>query len=267
MAYTQLIPQHTSGASVEQISGDDGRPAYRLAVPAGAANQYRLAQVDDYAKKRRSQFPLRPPCSLTLSARASGTSIPGTWGFGFWNYPFGMSLGFGGTGWRLPTLPNAVWFFHASQENYLSFHDASTTPPESGGYAQREIAANGFLAQTFRAPTFHPLLVPAGLALPFSRRAARRLLGKVIAEDGVHLDVDVTQWHRYRLDWRADRVSFEVDDTPVFESPVSPNPPLGLVIWIDNQYAAFTPEGKIGFGVLENPEPAWLEIKNIEVTV
>jgi hypothetical protein len=60
-------------------------------------------------------------------------------------------------------------------------------------------------------------------------------------------------------------VSFEVDDALVFESQVSPNPPLGLVIWIDNQFAAFTPEGKIGFGVLENPEPAWLEIKDIDL--
>jgi hypothetical protein len=48
---------------------------------------------------------------------------------------------------------------------------------------------------------------------------------------------------------------------------VSPRPPLGLVIWIDNQYAAFTPNGRIGFGVLENPEPAWLELKEIEVNM
>jgi hypothetical protein len=34
---------------------------------------------------------------------------------------------------------------------------------------------------------------------------------------------------------------------------------------IDNQYAAFIPDGKIGFGVLENPEPAWLEIKELEI--
>jgi hypothetical protein len=52
---------------------------------------------------------------------------------------------------------------------------------------------------------------------------------------------------------------------PVFESQVSPRPPLGLVIWIDNQFAAFTPEGKIGFGVLKNPELAWLEVKEIEL--
>jgi len=87
----------------------------------------------------------------------------------------------------------------------------------------------------------------------------------VIREDGIGLSLDVTQWHRYQLDWREDRVSFEVDGALVFESPVSPKAPLGLVIWIDNQFAAFTPEGKIGFGVLENPEPAWLEIKDIEI--
>jgi len=125
--------------------------------------------------------------------------------------------------------------------------------------------ANGFLAQTFRSPKFHPLLIPAGMALPFSRKITRRFMGKVIGEDGVRLNLDVTQWHRYRLDWREERVSFTVDDAQVFESPVSPKAPLGFVIWIDNQYAAFTPEGKIGFGVLENPEPAWLEIKEIEV--
>jgi hypothetical protein len=47
------------------------------------------------------------------------------------------------------------------------------------------------------------------------------------------------------------------------ETSVSPRPPLGLVIWIDNQYAAWHPDGKIGFGVLENTEPAWLEIEDL----
>jgi len=230
------------------------------------ADKYRLAQVDDYTKIQRNRFPLCYPIRLSLSARASSAFIPGTWGFGLWNDPFGLSLGFGGNPLRLPTLPNTVWFFGASEESYLSFRDprASTAPPKSGGSAQRE-AATGFLAQTFRSPRFHPWLIPAGLALPFSRKRTRQLLGKVMCEDGIRLSVDVTQWHRYRLDWREERVSFEVDDVQVFESTVSPNPPLGLVIWIDNQYAAFTPEGKIGFGVLENPEPAWLETKDIDV--
>jgi hypothetical protein len=251
MAYTKLIPQEIAGGKVERISDAGAGERYRLWIPAGAAKEYRLAQLDDYAKTVRSQFPWRARTGFHLSARASSDAIPGTWGFGFWNYPFGMSLGFGGTGWRLPALPNTVWFFGASKENYLSFRDDK--PP------------HGFLAQTFRSPTFHPLLLLAGLGLPFSRKWTRRLLARVIGEDAATLAVDVTRWHHYSLDWRQDTVRFEVDGVRVFESPVSPRPRLGLVIWIDNQYAAFTPDGKIGFGVLENPEPAWLEIKDIEM--
>ncbi len=297
MAYAKLIQRSTSGAQVEQIPQDTYAQAYRLSIPAGKADRYRLAQLDDYAQLPRNRFPLQSPIHISLSARASSTSIPGTWGFGLWNDPFGLSLGFGGNPFRIPALPNAVWFFGASKESYLSFKSdfrperseaqtkgkrqtkslfqnpnsirnrASTTDfaTNAQSSAQREGAANGFLAQTFRSPGFHPSLIAAGLALPFSRRKARQILGKVIREGGIALSVDVTQWHRYRLNWREDGVSFEVDDSQVFASDVSPKSPLGLVIWIDNQFAAFTPEGKIGFGVLENPEPAWLEIKDIEV--
>ncbi len=91
------------------------------------------------------------------------------------------------------------------------------------------------------------------------------MLGSIIGEDGVAVSVDNTEWHRYSLTWGEKRVSLEVDNVQVFESAVSPNPPLGLVIWIDNQYASFTPDGKIGFGVLANPEPAWLEIRELEI--
>jgi hypothetical protein len=254
MAYTKLKPRHTKDARVEEISHDESH--YLLSIPSGKANKYRLAQLDDYTQLSRSRFPLHCPLSITLSARTSNSSIPGTWGFGLWNDPFGMSLGMGGSPFRLPALPNAVWFFGASEESYLSFRE-----PEREDLAP----ANGFLAQSFRAPKFHPSLISAGIALPFSRTRTRRLLGRIIDEDGIRLSVDVTQWHRYKLDWRESRVSFEVDDVQVFESQVSPRPPLGLVIWIDNQYAAFTPEGKIGLGVLENPEPAWLEIKDLDL--
>ena len=263
MGYTKLTPHYTPGAHVEEISHGN---EYRLIIPAGPADKYRVAQLDDYTKTIRGRFPLRPPLNLSLSARASSESIPGTWGFGLWNDPFGLSLGFGGNLFRLPALPNAVWFFGASKESYLSFKDASSSLRSAplAGTSQFE-AANGFLAQTFRSPKFHLLLSLAGLALPFSRKLTRRLLGKVIGEDGIALSVNVTQWHKYKLDWREERVSFEVDDVQVFDSQVSPKPPLGLVIWIDNQYAKFTPEGKIGFGVLENPEPEWLEIKDLEL--
>ena len=275
MTYTQLKPHSTPSASVEEISSESAH--YLLTVPAGKADKYRNAQLDDYAQLTRRRFPHHSPITLNLSARTSNNSIPGTWGFGLWNDPFGLSIGYGGKPWRLPALPNAVWFFGASEENYLSFKEpfhpersgaqsrgASTAPPTNGGSAQRGVA-NGFLAQSFRAPKFHPLLALAGLVFPFSRKVTRQLMSEVIAEDGISLDVDTTDWHRYRFEWEEKRVSFKVDEVQVFESDTSPHPPLGLVIWIDNQYAAFTPEGKIGFGVLENPEPAWLEVKDIEV--
>jgi hypothetical protein len=246
---------------VEEISREAAH--YRLIIPSGKANRYRLAQLDDYTLLSRRKFPHGSDLGLSLFARTSSDSLPGTWGFGLWNDPFGLSLGFGGSPFRLPALPNAVWFFGASEENYLSFKDPRAERNEVE--TKREIVANGFIAQTFRSPKFDPLLIPAGIALPFSRKATRRMLGRVIEEDGVALSVDPRQWHGYRLNWSLNRVSFEVDNVPVFESPVSPHPPLGLVIWIDNQFAAFTPEGRIGFGILENPEPAWLEIKDIEL--
>jgi len=243
----------TPGASVDAIP--DG---FRLTIPAGDDRRYRVAQLDDYTSLARRHFPAHPPLTLSLLARASASSLPGTWGFGLWNDPFGLSLGFGGNPWRIPALPNAAWFFYASGENYLSFG---------------EKPGNGFLAQVFCSPAISPaLLALAGiLALPLSpvlairkaRASLRKLLRHVVREDGVHLRVDVTEWHGYRFEWSPMRCAFWVDEALVLESPVSPRPPLGLVIWIDNQYAAFTPEGKIGFGVLENTKPAWLEVKDV----
>jgi len=306
MAYTKLKPRLTKDARVEEISRESSH--YLLSISSGKANQYRLAQLDDYTQLTRDKLPLRSPVEMTLSARASSNAIPGTWGFGLWNDPFGFALGFGGYPFRLPALPNAAWFFGASEESYLSFRDPSaernaeqskralhtksnfdnlnpvanrTSTTNSAKNAQSSAgsvrpsgqrgAYNGFLAQTFRAPKFHPSLLLAGTVLPFSRKRTRRILGKIIDEDGIRLSADITQWHQYKLDWRetgspsGNRVSFEVDDIQVFESNVSPQAPLGLVIWIDNQFAAFTPEGKIGLGVLENPEPAWLEVRDINV--
>ena len=251
MAPPKLTTFLTPGAHAEEIEH-----GWRLSIPSGNADKYRNAQVHDYARLPRRQFPHRFPLDFSLLARTSNDSIPGTWGFGLWNDPFGLSLGFGGNPLRLPALPNAVWFFGASPENYLSFGSstaASRTP------------ANGFIAQEIRSPKFHPLLILAGLAFPFSRKTTRRLLGKIIGEDGIALSVNPTEWHKYSFTWEEKQVAFHVDDVQTFESTVSPNPPLGLVIWIDNQFAAFTPEGKIGFGILANPEPVWLEVKDLEI--
>jgi hypothetical protein len=251
----------TRNASVDSIEN-----GWRLTIGAGDASSYRDAQLDDYSGLRRSRFShhASPMLKICLYARSSTLSAAGTWGFGLWNDPFGLSLGFGGNPFRLPALPNAAWFFYGSKENYLSFQGGLGTGEKNARPTQPAGAANGFMAQTFRAPRFHPLLIPAGLALPFSRKATRKLLGRVIDEDSSAISVDTTQWHRYSLEWSAERVAWDVDEVRAFESPVSPNPPLGFIIWIDNQYAAFTPEGRLAAGVLQSGEE-WLEVKGLEI--
>jgi hypothetical protein len=224
---------------------------WRLSIPEGPSSRYRLSQLDDYLGIARGAYPWHPSLSLSLRARLSSTSAPGTWGFGLWNDPFGFSLGPGETFFHLPALPNSIWFFYASPRNYLSFRD--------------EKPAQGFLAQAFRSPRFHPSLLTAGLVFPFSRKSTRRLLSRVIDEDSAILGMDVTQWHDYRLEWSPARSSFWVDDDPVFQSPVSPRPPLGIAIWIDNQYAAFMPDGRLIWGLEENPRSEWLEIEQVDI--
>jgi len=244
---TDLKRRLSSNATVANLEN-----GFRLTIPQGDGKHYRVAQLDDYTQSARNDFPHRPSLSLSLRARVSAASIPGTWGFGLWNDPFGLSLGFGGNPFRFPALPNAIWFFHASGENYLSF---SKKP------------GNGFLAQAFRSPVF-PLGRLAGVAatFPFSRIKARELMSNVVEEEGDRLIVDVTEWHEYRFEWSATRSAFWVDDDLMLETSVAPRPPLGLVIWIDNQFAAWRPDGKIGFGILENTEPAWLEIEGLKLS-
>jgi hypothetical protein len=87
----------------------------------------------------------------------------------------------------------------------------------------------------------------------------------VIHEDAASLSLDVTQWHIYRLEWSPSRSTFWVDDRLVFQSPVSPQSPLGTVIWIDNQYAAFMPDGRLKWGLEKNPESEWLEVEQVEI--
>jgi hypothetical protein len=244
-----LTPRHTPGASVQKTT-----EGWRLDIPSGPGRAYRLAQVDDYISLPRRAFPWNPPLKISLRARLSASNLPGTWGFGLWNDPFGLAIGFGGTARRLPALPNAAWFFHASQENHLSLGDAP---------------ANGFFAGTFRSPRLpSPLLAPALPALPFLAlhpvsRWLRRIAGRIVQQDGRAVGVDVTQWHTYFIHWQPEAVTFLVDGAELLRTPLSPRAPLGLVIWMDNQYAAWRPDGSLGYGTLANPS-AWMEVEWME---
>jgi hypothetical protein len=255
----ELSPRHAGGAAVHPIPG-----GWRLEMPPGGARLYRLAQLDDYARTLRSRLKHGPPWNFSLRARVSQADLPGTWGFGLWNDPFGLSLGFGGKPARLPALPQTAWFMHASLPNWLSLRDG----PAAG--SNPAIPANGFFAGSFRSLQIPSILfLPGLLALPLIpirpvSRFLRRLAGRIIRQDGLRVTLDVTEWHEYSIRWLKDSCTFMVDGSGILSSPCSPHAPLGLVIWIDNQFAAWTPRGEFGYGTLENPA-AWLEIQDVTI--
>jgi hypothetical protein len=238
----------TPGARVEKT----GEANWRLSIPAGPAGHYRLAQLDDSRGLKRQLFPWSPPFQLSLRARASAALIPGTWGFGLWNDPFGLGILSRAGGSRLPVLPEAAWFFFASAPNSLSFRD--------------DLPARGALAATFRSARWPPALLALGLpamvflAVPATARLLRRLARRFVHQDAASLRLDPTEWHAYRMEWRDGSVHFHVDDQLVLETEVAPASPLGLVIWIDNQYAAFPPDGRLRSGALLSQEETWIEV-------
>jgi hypothetical protein len=243
----------TAGGRVERLFPENG---YRLSIPSGDAKSYRLAQLDDYSNLPRNKLPWHTNFSLELKARASTNEIPGTWGFGVWNDPFSFSLGFGGSR-SFPALPNTAWFFFAGTQNYLSFQD--------------DLPANGALAAVFRSrnlPTLFLMLttplLPA-LLCKVTARLFRRAIRQIVIEDAIALNVDVTTWHHYQIIMAEKRISFSLDSEQVLQSTLVPKSPLGLVIWIDNQCAGFTPQGKVYWKVLPNEEAVWFEIKDIKV--
>lgn len=202
-------------------------------------------------------FPWQPPTKISFQARASAKNLPGTWGIGLWNDPFSLSLGISGGVRMLPSLPNAAWFFFASLPNYLAFRD--------------DLPGYGALAATFSSPNLPTIfLAPSIFALPLAswERGAsllRRMASRLIAQDASELRLDPTEWHAYSLEWSQDQTRFSVDNQPVLETQFSPNGPLGLVLWVDNQYAAFPPKGKFRYGTLENKQESWVEIDNLEI--
>lgn len=245
-------PSTTPGAEATLLPTGKGT----LRLPSGSRGQYRLAQWEDEHDRARNHYPWQPRLPFSVCARASHAVIPGTWGFGLWNVPLSLSLGFGSKQ-VLPALPNAVWYFFASPENYLSLRD--------------DLPGNGMLAATFRAPNLSPLLLaPGALAIPLlffrpTARLLRRVAARIVQQDAAALSLDPTEWHRYAFDWQFDQVTFRVDGEVVFETFISPRGPLSLVIWVDNQFAAWEPDGRLRWGLLEGEE-VYVEIEDLNIS-
>lgn len=213
---------------------------------------YTNAQMDDYQTLPRRVFPHHPPLTLTLRARFSHQAhqLRGTAGFGFWNDPFGM------TGSRRPTLPRALWFFFSDSTSNMALAQGVPGP----GWKAATIDA-------WRWPFL--LLIPtAPVAMPLMNINAlyRRLWPIGQRAIGVHetlLALDMTAWHRYRIDWQPDYVRFFVDETLVLQTDQAPRGRVGLVIWKDNQAMTVTPWSLPRHQLVACGEAQWLEIADL----
>lgn len=210
---------------------------------------YTNAQIDDYHSLPRPHFPWRPPLRLSIRARFSHNSgqLSGTAGFGFWNHPLRLTRP------RSLALPQALWFFYAGPPAHMPM---TLTQPGWGWKASTIDTRTGrFLAN---APLFaltSPLLRAPSLCRslwPSVQKAA------MIAEQLV--PAPMADWHVYTIDWQHNRVNFFLDGRLLLESDRAPAGPLGLVIWIDNQFLQFAPWGRFRWGLVPKEEVQGLEI-------
>ena len=228
--------------------------ALRFVTTNTVADRYSDAQLDDYQGLARRDFLWRPPLQMTVQARFSHIAgqLKGTAGFGFWNDPFLM------TGLRTPTLPKVVWFFYSSPPSNMKL--ALNTP------------GSGWKAGTLDATRwpFFALLPSVPLAVPlmnvdFLYRTFWPIGQRAIKVSEVLVPVEMTAWHTYQIDWQEKTVRFSVDDNVILDCSTSPQGPLGLVVWLDNQYMIATPWGKFGYGLLDAPGRQWMEISRLRI--
>jgi len=241
-------------AGVGAVDCTDG--VLRLSKERTTAQTYSNAQIDDYQGRTRRNFLWRPPLTLTVCARFShsAAALTGTAGFGFWNDPFLMT-----PGTRLPSLPRAIWFFYSS--------------PPSNMQLARHVPGCGWKAATidaWRAPFL--LLAPtAPVAIPLMRIGAlyRRLWP--IAQRAIYVSEaliphSMTEWRTYCIEWGETTARFRIDGETVLHCTTPPRGPLGLVIWIDNQYMVVTPWGAFRSGLVASAQREWMEIERIRVS-
>ncbi|PWH13695.1 MAG: hypothetical protein DDG58_13525 [Ardenticatenia bacterium] len=219
------------------------------------ARRYSNAQIDDYRGLPRRRLRWRPPLRLKVQARFSHPAgmLRGTAGFGFWNDPFMM------TGARWPALPRVIWFFYASPPSDMQLALGVS------GYGWKAATLDATRPGALALAPYAPIAV---LALRF-QRVHRRLWPVIQRALGIQeklLSVDMTDWHVYVLEWLPRQTHFYVDGEIVLRNAPSPRGPLGFVMWMDNQYMVVTPQGRLGWGLLEIDGEQWMEIRQLEVT-
>lgn len=235
--------------------------ALRMGFDKAEQGTYTDAQIDDYSQLTRAHFPWRPPLRMEIAARSSLPAatptatqahpiLQGTAGFGFWNYPFSVRG-------DILMLPEAVWFFYASPPSHMAL------VPGIPGW--------GWKAQIVHSMRPGALLAALPMALSTSfalltgeTRPAARWMQRLSGAHEALLDVDLTSWQTYTLEWRTHEALFRVNGQEVLRAPNPPTRPLGFVAWLDNQFAIATPRGVLRFGTVSS-ETQWLEITKLSI--
>ena len=245
-----LTLSEVNGGRVQPLAESGG---WRLSLPP-ARRGYANAQLDDYQSTGGPAFQWLPGTRLRLRARFSAgrDRLVGTAGFGFWNAPFGP-----GTGWR-PRLPQAVWFFYASEAS-----DLPLAPVDRPG--------NGWFLATIDATRARTLMwailaAPAGLLnqIPGIRARLWPVIRRDLRISFERLAVDMRNWHDYEINWGSDRSAFLVDGRPLAISAASPRGPLGFVTWIDNQALVARPTGRVRWQT-EAGTGQWMDVQRLDV--
>jgi hypothetical protein len=229
----------------------------RFATTDATSRQYSDAQLDDYQGLPRRRFLWHPPLRLTVRARFShlagddvserAAMLCGTAGFGFWNDPFMM------TGARMPTLPRALWFFYGSPPSNMKLD------LETPGYGWKAATMDALRPAALLLTPWAPLVVLL-MNVRWLYRALWPRIQRVLKVREAAVHAEMTEWHTYAIEWGVERVCFCVDGEPVLDDAPPPRGPLGFVMWLDNQYMVVTPQGRMGWGLLDVPGRQWMEV-------
>jgi beta-glucanase (GH16 family) len=98
------------------------------------------------------------------------------------------------------------------------------------------------------------------LRIPVVSSLAMNAARSLITPHETLLDLDMTQWHDYALDWLTNESVFSVDGKEVMRAAKPPQVALGFAAWVDNYRATATPDGQYEFAYVDVPEPQWMEL-------
>jgi hypothetical protein len=236
-----------------RVEREDG--VIRLVIPPTTSAGYTDAQLDDYEHDLPRTFVNQPPRHVHIRARFShpAGAMKGTAGFGFWNHPFTREGG-------VLEAPQNVWFFYGSPESDMQL--AKGVPGHGFKAASLSSSLPGRNATCLSAG-FSKVVMAAGnlaLRLPVVSSLAMNAARSLITPHERLLNLDMTQWHDYALNWSTTETVFNVDGQEVMRAAKPPQIALGFAAWVDNYRATATPDGQYEFAYVDVPETQWMEM-------